>query len=197
MKVLILGPSPSPLTPIVRQSGHDVIETPEPIDARFITKNNVDFLISYGCRFIIRNDVLSLLPDRAINLHISFLPWNRGADPNLWSFLEDTPKGVTIHYLDEGLDTGDIISQVELHFNEETETLATTYEALSNEIVRLFKETWPGVAVGKCPRIPQPAGGSCHRTADRSKYSHLLTRGWDTPVRSLIGRAPKTNTNSR
>ncbi|MCL0081308.1 hypothetical protein M1N64_03665 [Peptococcaceae bacterium] len=44
---------------------------------------------------------------RAINLHISFLPWNRGADPNFWSFIENAPVGVSIHYLDEGIDTGD------------------------------------------------------------------------------------------
>ena len=71
--------------------------------------NEFDFLISFGYRYIISEAVLNKFKPNAINLHISYLPWNRGADPNLWSFIEDTPKGVTIHEIDEGIDTGDII----------------------------------------------------------------------------------------
>ena len=52
-----------------------------------------------------------------------------GQDPNLWSFIEDTPKGVTIHEIDEGIDTGDIIFQKEIVLNS-NETLASSYEKL-------------------------------------------------------------------
>ena len=54
---------------------------------------------------------------RAINLHISYLPWNRGADPNLWSAV-GMPKGVTIHYINDGFDTGDILFQKAILFVE-------------------------------------------------------------------------------
>ncbi len=57
-----------------------------------------------------------------INLHISFLPWNRGAHPNFWSFYDDTPKGVTIHLIDEGIDTGAIIYQKEITFDRNEKT---------------------------------------------------------------------------
>ena len=42
---------------------------------------------------------------------MSFLPYNRGSHPNFWSFIDDTPKGITIHEIDEGADTGNIVFQ--------------------------------------------------------------------------------------
>ena len=38
-------------------------------------------------------------------MHISYLPFNRGAHPNYWSFKDNSPKGVTIHFIDNGIDT--------------------------------------------------------------------------------------------
>ena len=78
---------------------------------------------------------------QAINLHISYLPFNRGAHPNFWSFVDNSPKGVTIHEIDEGLDTGPIIHQKKLSFNikkKESDTFFKTYKILNNEIQKLF-----------------------------------------------------------
>ena len=52
-----------------------------------------------------------------INLHISYLPYNRGAHPNFWSFVENTPSGVSIHQVDSGIDTGKIVIQKQINFN--------------------------------------------------------------------------------
>lgn len=80
------------------------------------------------------------------NLHISLLPYNRGASPNFFSFIENTPKGVTIHQIDEGLDTGPILAQKELFFDESKETFASGYEKLILEIQMLFKENWSSIS---------------------------------------------------
>jgi len=74
------------------------------------------------------------LGNRAINLHPSLLPWNRGAHSNFWSFLEDTPKGVTIHIIDEGIDTGDILLQKKIKFDQSKETLRSSYGRLQQEL---------------------------------------------------------------
>ncbi|MCD8568399.1 MAG: formyl transferase, partial [Geovibrio sp.] len=89
----------------------------ERIDLPLIEEIKPDLIISYSYRYIIGEDVISAMNGGIINLHISYLPWNKGADPNIWSFLENTPKGVTIHKIDEGLDTGEILVQEELVFN--------------------------------------------------------------------------------
>ena len=44
-----------------------------------------------------------------VNLHKAYLPYNKGAHPNFWSFAENTPSGITIHVIDSGIDTGNII----------------------------------------------------------------------------------------
>lgn len=189
MHVLILGYSPSPLEDIVRQSGCTVSTTNAPLD-----KDNLqhfDFIVSYGYRHIITEDILEIFPSKIINLHISYLPWNRGADPNLWSFLEDTPKGFTIHHMDMGVDTGDIIYQEEVEMSDR-ETLSTSYRRLQEAMILAFKTKWPDIMAGKVDRKRQDGQGSYHRLADKAAYAHLWQeRGWDTPVGALIGKAIK------
>jgi methionyl-tRNA formyltransferase len=190
MNVLVLGKVPSPLTPIIRDSNCTVVEYDGRINSDFLVQNNIDFAVSYGYRHIIKKSVIDLLNGKIINLHISYLPWNRGADPNLWSFLENTPKGVTIHCVDEGLDTGDIISQTEIFFDEQNDTLKTAYEKLRQKMVKLFKDSWPDILKGTVKRKQQPAVGSYHQLKDKEKFSYLLAEhGWDTPVKELIGKA--------
>ncbi len=147
MKILILGPRNEELARILKDDGHHVLETDAPVEVQFFKQKKVDFAISYGYRHIIKSDVLNFMKERIINMHISYLPWNKGADPNLWSFLEDTPKGVTIHFVDEGIDTGDIIAQKEVIFDHGCQTLETTYAQLQNEMMSLFKTTWPVVDI--------------------------------------------------
>ena len=196
--ILFLGPPDSPLLKWLREKEKVVINTSKKITPEFIKQNNITFLISYGYRHILKKDILDKFQDKAINLHISYLPWNRGADPNFWSFVEGTPKGITIHYLDEGVDTGDIIAQKMVTFESENETLATTYQKLHNEIQELFKQHWVEIKTGKCVRQKQTGVGSFHKVKDKDALSHLLTDGWDTPVTRLEeyaahGRVSKTN----
>ena len=192
MIVLVLGKIHSPLTPIIRESGCEAIESTSPITVEFFERNAIDFIVIYGYRHIIKKPVIDQFRGRIVNLHISLLPWNRGANPNLWSFLEDTPKGVTIHYVEEGLDTGDVIAQKEQFFDEGCETLATTYKKLSDEIVNLFSQQWSNILLGKVQGRKQPSGGSFHLLKDKKRFKYLLTeKGWDTPVKGIVGKAFK------
>ena len=184
-RILFLGPAHSPLIQWLREQGEDVFQAADKLSAEFLSKQGFGFLISYGYQHILRKEILDLFPDRAINLHISYLPWNRGADPNFWSFVEGTPKGVTIHYLDEGVDTGDIILQRELKFESDKETLATSYEKLQDAIQDLFKQNWWNIKEGMISRKEQTGVGSQHRENDKNHLLHLLTDGWDTPVSVL------------
>ncbi len=161
----------------------------EPVDAARVRAADPVAAVVHGYRRLILPPVLDLLPGRIVNLHISLLPWNRGSDPNLWSFVDDTPKGVTIHHVDAGLDTGDIVAQRELAFGDE-ETLGSTYAALQAALLELFVATWPAIRAGTAPRTPQRGPGSAHRGADRAAVEHLLTAGWETRVGALRSRLP-------
>lgn len=190
MKILLLGPHRPELVEFLLSFGDDVITTEEPLSINSKYLEDSDMIISYGYRHIIKKEVLDKVKRMVINLHISLLPWNRGSDPNLWSFLEDTPKGVTIHCMDCGIDTGDILAQQEVHCQPD-DTLRTSYNRLSDSIEALFRRVWPDIRSGKLKPVLQPPGGSYHRLRDRVAFEHLLENGWDTPVVNLIGKAKK------
>lgn len=190
MNVLLLGPEHRAISKMIESLGDSVRRTEEKIRADMNLVTESDFIVSYGYQIIIKEPLLELFPGRVINLHISLLPWNRGSDPNLWSFLNDTPKGVTIHRIEKGVDTGDILAQREVVFDN-NETLKTSYDKLTSNIEKLFAEVWPEIRAGNRETMLQPEGGSYHRSKDKLKFAHLLHSEWDTPVSELIGKANK------
>ena len=182
MKILFLGASSSLVFIWLVNLGENVISTMNKITVAYIYENNFEFLISYGYRYILKKDIIDLFPNRCINLHISYLPYNRGADPNFWSFIDNTPKGVTIHYIDEGIDTGDIIAQRKVYFDD-NETLATSYQKLHLEIQDLFYKNWEFIINLEVERFPQKGKGTFHKTKDKDRY--LLKDGWNTKINLL------------
>lgn len=125
-----------------------------------------DLVISYNYRYIVKKEVIDYFGNKIINMHISYLPWNKGADPNIWSFIDNTPKGVTIHRLEEKCDSGKIILQKEIFFNEDIETLASSYIKLQNEIIDLFINNFDKIITGNYNLTEQKHGGSFHKTAE-------------------------------
>jgi methionyl-tRNA formyltransferase len=125
-----------------------------------------DLGVSAMFGYILRPDFLDMMPAGCVNIHPALLPYNRGAFPNVWSIVEGTPAGVTLHYIDEGIDTGDIIAQHEVPV-EPVDTGESLYHKLEQACVDLFKETWPLLRAGQAPRRSQPhQTGTYHRTHD-------------------------------
>lgn len=181
MKVLFLGYADCPLIGFLQARGCAVVCRQDKITPEWVVEEGCEFLVSYGYRHLIRKPVLDLFGARAVNLHISLLPWNRGSDPNLWSVIDDTPKGVTIHLLEEGLDTGPILFQRKLEFAN-SETLASSYAKLRMALEDLFMQSWDALATGSCEATPQPAQGTAHRAADKQDFLQRLPAGFDTPL---------------
>ncbi|MCU7494835.1 MAG: formyl transferase [Ignavibacteria bacterium] len=144
------------------------------INKEKIFEKKYDFLISYNYKYIIKKEILDYFPRRAINLHISYLPWNKGSNPNFWSFVENSIKGVTIHLLNEGLDTGDILLQEEVKFNENNETLKSSYEKLQSLIQELFCMYWEDIKNIRIIPMPQKVMGSYHTLKEFEKYKSFL-----------------------
>jgi len=193
MKILFLGAPDSPVFLWLKQQGEDVHSTLDKITVDYVLENKFNFLISYGYRYVLKKEILDLFPNRAINLHISYLPYNRGSDPIFWSFIDGTPKGVTIHYLDEGVDTGDIIVQKEVVFDSlETETLASSYQKLHTEIQNLFFQNWESIKSQRCSRRPQVGNGTVHKEKDKEALLHLIEKdGWNTKLSVLVDYGKK------
>jgi folate-dependent phosphoribosylglycinamide formyltransferase PurN len=133
-------------------------------------KYDFDLIICFGYRHIISKEFLSKFKNRIINLHISYLPYNRGAHPNVWSFLENTPSGVTIHRISDKIDQGDIIFQKKINFNlykyKNKLTFKNTYEKLIVEIEKLFKNKFDIIINNKYVTKKQKKVGTIHKQND-------------------------------
>ncbi len=147
-----------------------------------------DIAISFGYRHIITRDVLQNENCLFINLHVSYLPFNRGSDPNFWAFYDNTPSGVTIHLIDAGIDTGDIICQKRVIFDQGESTFTQTYSRLNSEIEEMFQEWWDAIASRAFVPIPQILeSGTFHRDSDLP--NELST--WDVDIGTEITRLQK------
>ena len=143
-------------------------------------------VVSYNYRYIVPADCIEYMGKRIINLHTSYLPWNRGSAPNIFSLIEDSPKGVTIHVMSAGLDTGDIICQREVSFDLDKDTLKTSYDKLNSEITDLFKENWEMLRSGDYEGVKQTGTGSYHTMKDLEAYRAKIDFDYDDTLRDFI-----------
>ena len=111
--------------------------------------------------YIIKPSLLELLPQGCLNLHPALLPYNRGSYPNVWSIVEETPAGATLHYVDAGIDTGDILAQREIPV-EAFDTGESLYGKLEFACVSLFQESWVAFKNGELKRQPQKFDAGTH-----------------------------------
>jgi methionyl-tRNA formyltransferase len=141
-----------------------LLRQPETIAAIKALDPEIGVSVFFG--YILRPQLLDIFPKRCLNIHPALLPFNRGAYPNVWSIVDGTPAGVTIHYIDEGVDTGDIIAQAEVPI-EPIDTGATLYRKLEEESMKLLSKIWPDIVKGRVVTRPQPkSGGTTHRLKD-------------------------------
>ncbi len=140
------------------------LRQPEILEA--IQSLGADIALSILFGYILKPDLINSFPQGVVNLHPSYLPFNRGAHPNIWSIVEQTPAGVTLHYIDDKIDTGDIIAQQQVPVDI-TDTGASLYRKLEEASVALFKETWDQIRTGRAPRFRQTGQlGTYHRVKD-------------------------------
>lgn len=184
-KILFLGYSENRVIDFLRRE-NSMITTNESLNLKKIKDINPDHIISYGYRHIITPDIIQEYPN-IVNLHIAYLPWNRGANPCFWSILENTPKGISIHYIDKGIDTGDILIQKEVNFNE-NETIGNYYRRLKDNIESLFIESWEDIIKENLNPMKQMSKGTFHKKSDIEKYESILGLDFEkgnTPIKRI------------
>lgn len=108
-----------------------------------------------------------------INTHPSYLPFNRGKHYNFWNLVESVPFGVTLHFVDEGIDSGDIIAQLRIPVGWE-DNGRTLYEKAQKAMISLFTTSYPEIRKGNIPRIPQVLSeGSLHYSSELENASQI------------------------
>ena len=127
---------------------------------------NLDFIISIHFPYVFTPSVLDIPKEGVLNLHPAYLPYNRGWHTPSWAILENTPIGATLHFMDEGIDTGDIVYQRQLSILPE-DTADTLYKRINSLELHVFKEAWPLIHAGDYIRQPQKLHeGTTHNKSD-------------------------------
>lgn len=145
-----------------------------------------DIAVMYGWREILTPAMIEQYPMGVVNIHNAMLPFGRGAHPNFWAWFENNDHGVTIHRVDEGIDTGPVLAQRNVIFElRHNHTLSSSYAVLHDAAVGLFDQEWSNIRTG-IRGTPQRGIGSTHKKKDIEPWWPLLSAGWDTPVREVM-----------
>ncbi len=114
-----------------------------------------ELIFSFYYRKILLQDILNVPPLGSLNLHGSFLPKYRGRSPVNWVLVNgETETGVTLHYMVERADAGDIVAQKKVPIDLE-DTALTLYDKMTQAALELFRDSYPLLKAGRAPRIPQ------------------------------------------
>lgn len=121
--------------------------------------HGADLAIVAAYGLILPTQILETPTHGCLNIHFSLLPRWRGAAPIQRSIMAgDTQTGITIMKMDEGLDTGPIISQATVEITAET-TAQTLHDTLTELGADLLLKTIPGYLDGSLPLREQPTEG--------------------------------------
>ena len=188
MKILFLSNSNAEyldqIPNFLRYYNDDIITLFRRVTINDIKKIKPDFIVSDRYQFIITNDIIELMNGRAINLHPSYLPWNKGYHPNFWSIYNQTITGVSIHQIDSGIDTGKIICQRKVSFNY-LDTLKTSYYKSRTSIVNMLFENWNDIRNENIKPFVQKGTGSHHYKKEFDKVWPNIKNGWDTTIEDI------------
>ena len=120
-----------------------------------LKKINPDVICVVAYGKILPKEILEIAKYGCINVHGSLLPQYRGAAPIQWAVLNgDKTTGITTMYMDEGMDTGDIILKREVEIGE-NETTGELWDKLSKIGGELLVETLKNIENGTAPREKQ------------------------------------------
>lgn len=138
-----------------------------------------DFIFSFYYRKLLGNELLAAAGRGALNLHGSLLPRYRGRAPVNWALVNgESETGVTLHYMVEKADAGDIVAQkrVAIDFQD---TALTLYRKLTRAARELMEATYPMLIAGTAPRMAQD-----HRLATKfgGRRPEDGRIDWDAPA---------------
>lgn len=147
-----------------------VYQPRDPNDPKFVAAMRAlkpDFLFSCYYRLMLKKPLLEAPGRGALNLHGSLLPRYRGRCPLNWVLVNgESETGVTLHYMEERPDRGDIVGQKPLAINPE-DTALTLFARMTVAAGALMREAYPRLRAGAAPRAPQ----------DQSQASYFGGRG--------------------
>lgn len=168
--------------------GIPFLTVPDVNDPAFVAEVGTwkpDLLVSMSFDQILRRDILTAAPLGFVNCHAGSLPFYRGCNPINWAIINGEPRfGVTVHFVDDGIDTGDIVLQRFAPIAPE-DTYADCLTAAHDLCAATLHDALVAIAEGTAERTPQaaihPVGFYCGRRRDGDEWVQ-----WTWPSRRIV-----------
>lgn len=156
-----------------------------------IASYDPDIIVVAAYGQILRENLLNLPKYRCINVHASLLPKYRGASPIQWAVINgDEESGISIMYMEKGLDTGDVILQKSLKLAPD-ETAGTLHDRLGELAGPVLLEAMDMIEKGTADPIPQDDSKSTYVSMlDKSMGELDFTRSSEELERLIRGLIP-------
>ena len=142
------------------QMGIPALAPADPGDLEFLAQLRSlapDLFLAAGYSLILKSPTLAIPRLGAVNFHASLLPDYRGKHPVFWALRDGRSwAGLTVHRMDSGIDTGDIIYQVKVRTRRD-DTVASLYDRIMDRSVALAGRLVADAERGSIPHYPQPA----------------------------------------
>jgi methionyl-tRNA formyltransferase len=179
----------APIKTLAGEHGVPIYETQGMKDrdyAELISKEiQPDIAFVVGCRVMIPREVYTTPPLGTLAVHDSLLPEYRGFAPLNWSILNgEDHTGVTLFYLNELMDGGDIVAQKRVPIGPD-DTAPEVYERVCQATVDVILETYPLFAEGMVPRIKQDYGVGSF-TCSRAPIDGMID--WQKPTPEIYNQ---------
>lgn len=177
--------SPTAVKSWAVEQGLDVLQPGKLNDGTFLkqmSKLSPDLICTAAFGRILPGNILRLPAHGSINVHASMLPSYRGAAPIQRAVINgEKVTGVTIMYMDEELDAGDIILQEEEPIGIE-DTAGELYRRLAEKGAYLLAKAVDLIAAGRCRSVPQDTSRVTHAPPLRSEEEII---SWENPALSI------------
>ena len=142
-----------------------------------------DMLFSFYYRKLLSKDVLAVAPRGALNLHGSLLPKYRGRCPVNWVLIHDERQtGVTLHYMVEKPDRGDIVGQRSVPITDD-DTALSLFHKMTEAAAALMREMYPLLCSGRAPRLPQDHSQASYFGGRKPAHGRI---DWAQPARAIF-----------
>jgi len=157
---------------------HEVGNLNAPAAVECLRQCGADLGIVMGTR-VLRRAVFSVPRLGCINLHKGEVPSYRGMPPGFWEIYDGCESaGVTVHYVDDGLDTGDVVgsAKIPIHPRDTPDSLRKKLDQLGTQLL--------------CETVEQIAAGTARRHAQEKTGQKPRTRPTRRQIRELQRRIP-------
>lgn len=157
-----------------------------PIWVERIKELKPDFIFSFYYRELVGKEILSIPSKGCMNLHGSLLPAYRGRCPINWVLVNgETETGVTLHYMTEKPDAGDIVAQKKVAITED-DTALSLHKKCTEAATALLNETLPKIKEGTASKTAQDNSKSSYFGGRTPEDGEICWEKSATEVRNLV-----------